>query len=204
MGQEVILVGYFSEIVELCQDAGYKILGVIDGIDCNDFGLPVLGTDEDASLLFSKYGHVPLIITPDNPKVRCKLVKLYGDIGFNFISLISPNAVISKSAFIGEGVVIQNNVNISSFSKIGSFVKLNTNSNIMHDSVIGDYTTVAPNAVILGRVFVDEFCYIGSNATLLPSTRIGYNTTVGAGAVVTKNLECDSVYVGNPAKLLKK
>jgi acetyltransferase-like isoleucine patch superfamily enzyme len=44
---------------------------------------------------------------------------------------------------------------------------------------------------------------IGSNATILP-INICDNVVIGAGAVVTKNIEQPGVYAGNPAKLIKK
>jgi acetyltransferase-like isoleucine patch superfamily enzyme len=44
---------------------------------------------------------------------------------------------------------------------------------------------------------------IGSNTTLLPVT-ICDGTVIGAGAVVTRNIEIRGVYAGNPARLLRK
>ena len=44
---------------------------------------------------------------------------------------------------------------------------------------------------------------IGSNATILP-VNICDNVVIGAGAVVTKNINEPGVYAGNPAKLIRK
>ena len=44
---------------------------------------------------------------------------------------------------------------------------------------------------------------IGSNATILP-VDICDGAVIGAGAVVTKDIKMKGVYVGNPAKLLRK
>ena len=44
---------------------------------------------------------------------------------------------------------------------------------------------------------------IGTNATILPVT-ICDNVVVGAGAVVTKDISNPGIYVGNPARLLRK
>ena len=43
---------------------------------------------------------------------------------------------------------------------------------------------------------------IGSNASILPVT-ICDNVVIGAGAVVTKNIDTPGVYAGNPAKKIK-
>ena len=42
--------------------------------------------------------------------------------------------------------------------------------------------------------------YIGYNATIMPNVKIGSNVIVGAGALVSKDLEPNGVYVGVPAK----
>ncbi len=44
---------------------------------------------------------------------------------------------------------------------------------------------------------------IGTNATVLP-VRICDNVVIGAGAVVTKDINVPGIYVGNPARLLRR
>lgn len=201
MGEKIILVGGFHEVIELCEDIGYEIIGVIDNVLKDSYlGYPILGNDDDANDLYLKYKDIPLVITPDAPKVRENIYKHYSDIGFNFATIIGASARISRYATIGEGCVIQNGVNISSFVKIGRFVKLNTSSNVMHDCNLGDFVTVAPNAVILGRINVKEKVYIGSNSTILPELTIGEKSVVGAGSVVTKSVAPDVIVKGIPAK----
>jgi len=45
---------------------------------------------------------------------------------------------------------------------------------------------------------------VGTNATILPNIVIGKNVYIGAGAVVTKNVEDHTVVVGVPAKPINK
>ena len=70
----------------------------------------------------------------------------------------------------------------------------------MHVSKIGEYTTIAPNVVILGMVKISELCYIGSNSTILPEKEIGKKAIIGAGAIVTKDVEENIIVAGVPAK----
>ena len=199
--KEVILVGAFHEMVELCVDCGIHIAGIIDNNLTGSFlGIPIIGTDDDAARLYQEYPHCELVITPDLPKIREKLVQLYTHAGFEFATIISPKANISRSAEIGRGTVIQSGVNVSAATKIGNFVKLNTNANVMHDNVVGDYTTIAPNAVLLGYVNIEKSAYIGANSTILPHLSIGKGALVGAGAVVTKNVDAKIIVKGVPAK----
>lgn len=46
--------------------------------------------------------------------------------------------------------------------------------------------------------------WIGGNVIVLPGVTIGDNVTIGAGSVVTKDVESNSIAVGNPCKVIKK
>lgn len=201
MDKEIILVGGFHEMIELCEKAGFIIKGIIDGnLKDSYFEYPVIGSDEDAEKLFPEYGKYKIVLSPDSPKVRSKLEQLYSAIGYDYATVISPNATISKFATIGKGTVVQDFVNVSAGTKIGSFVKLNTYCNVMHDNIVGDFSTIAPNAVSLGRITIGESSYIGANATILPGLLIGDNAIVGAGSVVTKSVINNVIVKGVPAK----
>ena len=196
-----ILVGAFSEMVELCELCNISIVGIIDNIQQGSYrNIPILGNDNNARVLFEKYGKYPLVLTPDSPHIRQKLANHYKAYGWTFCNVISPTAMVSNSAFLGNGIVIQSGCNISSNTIIGDFVKINTQSNVMHDCNIGAYTTIAPRAVVLGRINIGELCYIGANSTILPSLSIGSNSIVGAGAVVTKDISESRIVKGIPAK----
>lgn len=201
MNKQIIIIGGFHEIIELCENSNYEIIGIIDN-NINGFYLsyPILGNDNDAKLLFNKYGTIPLAITPDSPCIREKLFCYYSQIGFTFETIISPRSRVSKSATIGVGTIIQDGVNVNAFTKIGNFVKLNTNCNVMHDCDIGDFVTIAPNAVVLGKISIGHNTYVGANSTILPEKKIEHNSIIGAGAVVTKNVEKNVTVTGNPAK----
>lgn len=196
----VILVGGFSETIELVEECEKEIFGIIDNINKNFDKYRYLGTDSDVIKNSEKFKEIPLLISPDLPNIREKLHELYKENGFIFSDLISDKSFISPTAKIGKGVMIQRGVNISANANLGDFVKLNINSNVMHDSSIGNYTSIAPNAVILGNVKVGKNCYIGANATLLPNIEICDNTILGAGAVITKNIYKSGTYIGVPAK----
>ena len=175
-----------------------------NAIETSDYyGYPVLGTDEDAKVLREKYPFCSVVLTPDAPAIRKRLVNRYASLGFDFATVIHPSAMISKTARIGQGSVIQRGVHVSSNSRVGRFCKLNVNANIMHDNEIGDYATIAPDAVLLGYVKLEDGVYIGANSTILPNVTIGNNSIVGAGAVVVKNVQSDCTVVGVPAKSLK-
>lgn len=52
----------------------------------------------------------------------------------------------------------------------------------------------------LGKVNIGSNVFIGCNSIILCNTKIGDQVVIGAGSVVTHNIESNSVYAGSPAK----
>lgn len=82
---------------------------------------------------------------------------------------------------------------------------------------IGNNASIGPEAVILtlghdpqspdfslrgGDVKIGDRVFIGYRAIILPAITIGEGAVVGAGAVVTKNVEPYTIVVGNPARVI--
>lgn len=51
-----------------------------------------------------------------------------------------------------------------------------------------------------GKIEVFDNCFIGFRSIILPGVKIGPNSVVAAGSVVTKNVPPDTIVGGNPAK----
>ena len=120
---------------------------------------------------------------------------------------------IGDNTFIGPFVEIQRNV------KIGKNCKLQSHSFICELVEMGDHCFVGHGVMFINDLFSEggpaggdqskwEHTYIGnhvsigSNATILP-VKICDHVVIGAGAVVTKDIDQPGIYVGNPAKKLK-
>lgn len=87
---------------------------------------------------------------------------------------------------------------------VGANTLLMAHSHIGHDAIIGRDCDIAPGAVIGGAAEVGDGAKIGMNATILPLRKIGAGATVGAGAVVTENVEPGAIVAGNPARPLER
>ena len=115
------------------------------------------------------------------------------------VTLIHPNAVISKSAIIGNGTVIAAGAVINPYATVGDNVIINTCSSIDHDCIIENNVHISVGVRICGTVFIGENTWIGAGATVKNNTRICGNCIIGAGAVVVKDIIEPGTYVGVPA-----
>ena len=72
---------------------------------------------------------------------------------------------------------------------------------------IGDNVTVKSGVVIgdtfKGTPIIGDNVLFGVHAIVIGPVKVGKNVIIGAGSVVTKNIESDSVYCGVPAKKIK-
>lgn len=58
------------------------------------------------------------------------------------------------------------------------------------------------NIIRFGKIIIEDNCFIGMRSILMPGIRIGSNSVVGAGSVVTKDVPNGSVVAGVPARIL--
>jgi acetyltransferase-like isoleucine patch superfamily enzyme len=53
------------------------------------------------------------------------------------------------------------------------------------------------------KVVIEDNVWIGSNAVILPGVKVGCGAIIGAGAVVTKDVESFGIVAGIPATLYR-
>lgn len=107
---------------------------------------------------------------------------------------------------------------------IGNNFFANFNLTILDEAAvtIGDNVFIGPNVSIYTAchpieaearntgvewaepVTIGNSVWIGGSATILPGVTIGDNCVIGAGSVVTKDVEANTVVGGNPAKVIKR
>ena len=77
------------------------------------------------------------------------------------------------------------------------------------NTIIGYNTTILAHEYLLdeyrlGDVYIGSNVMIGANALILPGVTIGDYAIVGAGAVVTKDVQPNTFVAGNPARIVRK
>jgi acetyltransferase-like isoleucine patch superfamily enzyme len=73
-----------------------------------------------------------------------------------------------------------------------------------HESEVGAGTVLNPGINLSGGVTLEEGVLLGTGAKVLQYLRVGRGATVGAGAVVTKDVPPGETWVGVPAKKFGK
>ncbi|MEQ8603721.1 MAG: acyltransferase [Marivibrio sp.] len=116
---------------------------------------------------------------------------------------------------IGEGTILGQNVMAGPRVAIGAACKVQNNVSLYESVTLEDEVFCGPSCVFTNvmtpRAFIerkDEFlptrvrrgATIGANATILCGVTIGRYAMIGAGAVVTKDVEDHALVVGNPAR----
>lgn len=120
---------------------------------------------------------------------------------------LGDNVFIGPFVEITKGVKIGDNTRISSHSFICDLVTIGKNCFIAHgvmftNDLFKDGKIINERSRFFKTTISDEVI-IGSNSTILP-VYICSQTVIGAGSVVTKDINIAGTYAGNPAKLIRK
>jgi acetyltransferase-like isoleucine patch superfamily enzyme len=121
---------------------------------------------------------------------------------------IGDDCFVGPYVEIQKGVVVGNRTRVQSHSMICELVVIGEDCFIGH-GVMFTNDTFAIGGPAHGRkdlwkgTRIGNRVSIGSNSTILPVS-ICDGTVIGAGAVVTRNIEVPGIYAGNPAQLLRK
>lgn len=139
--------------------------------------------DEVHSLLEELFGHA----VPDTLRV---FPPLYSDFG--------KNIHVGENVFINACCHFQDHggVTLGDGCQIGHNVVFAT---LNHGLSSEDRGITYPAPIVLGKNV-----WVGSNSTILQGVTIGDNAVVAAGAVVTKNVEANTIVGGVPARFIRR
>ena len=130
-----------------------------------------------------------MVASPDNyiHLTTWSLEDHEGEISIGNFCLLTPGVRIASASkiTIGDGCMFANSAYISD----------------------ADWHGIYDRAEPVGKtkpIVLKDNVWIGDSAIICKGVTIGKNSIIGAGAVVTKDVPENSIYAGNPAKLVKK
>tara|TARA_A100001388_G_scaffold276215_1_gene263368 strand:+ start:2226 stop:2819 length:594 start_codon:yes stop_codon:yes gene_type:complete len=178
--------GHARSIIDIIESNNeWKIYGLVGfqrEIGENILGYKVIGTDEDLPNIYSKCHNAVIALGKIGKCEKREIVELkLKKIGFNFPTIKSDIAYLSKQSSIGSGTTVGHGVIINAGSKIGSHCILNSNSLIEHDCIIGDHCHISTGVIINGGCEVGDSSFIGSGSIIREGVKIPPNTIISSG-----------------------
>ena len=132
--------------------------------------------------------------------------------------VLGDQSCVRERVTIGDDVVLGRGSLVENDTTIGAMTKIQAEAYITAYSTLEEHVFIAPCVVTtndnyMGRTekrhalvkgpTIRRGARIGGGAILCPGIEIGEEAFVGAGAVVTKNVEPRMLVVGNPARVMR-
>ena len=138
-------------------------------------------------------------------KVRSKLLKLFG----HHVSSLYPGCKFG----LGKGHLY---MGIKSYCNYGCFFDLGESIYIGNNVAIGMNVKFITSSHEIGQssrrastpirkpIYVGDGSWIGADTIILPGVKIGKGVVVGAGSLITRDLDDNCLYVGRPVYKIKE
>lgn len=178
------LVGFFDDGESVGKSNSYgKVLGGIDSL--NNYNEPIC-----------------IHIAIADIKSRVRIVNQISNENVEFPNIVAPNVLFfdRTTVKLGKGNLINFNCQISCDVQIGDFNLLNGSVVIGHDTTIGSFNSLMPTTRISGNCSVGEYNFFGLHSMSIQGIKVGNNTRIGAGSLLSHNTQDRHLYFGNPAK----
>ncbi|MDZ7755214.1 acetyltransferase [Rhodohalobacter sp.] len=164
--------------------------------DKSFLGVPVLG--KITNLKSDK--NQKAIVGIGSNEARKKLVNRFN---FDWINAIHPFSSIADDVKLGRGNVICAGSIVQTGAIIGNHVILNTRASVDHHCKVDDFCHLA-GAHLAGRSILEEGVFMALGSTILPKLLVKKWAIIGAGSVVSRNVEEGDIMFGAPAKVKLK
>jgi UDP-perosamine 4-acetyltransferase len=165
--------------------------------------LPVVG---QANLLpkIRSQGVVAAVIAIGDNRARATYARMAAQLGFQLPAIVHPSAIVSPTATLGANVVVAAGVVVGVEASVTDHAILNTGCVVDHECRIGEAAHIGPAAALAGRVSVGSGAFVGLGSRVIQCLSIGRDATVGAGAVVTRDVPDGVTVIGVPARIVNQ
>ena len=172
------------------------------------------------TVFFSKDTKIGKNVTIEPYVVFGKKVKIRNNVkilAFSHLEgvIIDQNSTIGPFARLRPGTIIEKNTKIGNFVEVKKST-LKKNSKVNHlsyigDSIIGKSSNVGAGTITCNydginknKTIIEDNVFVGSNSSLVAPLRIKKNAVIGAGSVITKNVNKNSLALTRVMQVEKK
>ncbi|MBU0516577.1 MAG: acetyltransferase [Proteobacteria bacterium] len=191
----------------LLSEPGIRVLGLTDRdpdkVGTAVLGVPVIGDDEALEAFPRRPSLVLGLGTTSSDPRRRRVYERLRDRGYSFLTLVSPDATVSRWAALGAGTVVLARAVIGPGAGVGEIGLVNSGAVVEHDCHLGRNVHVATGAALAGHVLTGDDVHLGVGVCVKGQVRIGAGVTVGAGSCVVSDLPSNTVCFGNPCRVQK-
>jgi len=162
-------------------------------------------------MFFAKYlpKSVNPVVGPISKKIRALCAKL-------IFKKVGRNVNLENQAYFGNGFEIEigDNSGIGKRCRIPSNIKIGRNVMMAEEVIILNQNHQFKDASVplnmqgyqvKTQLEIGDDVWVGTRVIILPQVRrIGSGAIIGAGSVVTRDVDAMAIVAGNPARLIKK
>jgi len=204
----IVGAGTYGQVYAEYLKEDYNILGFIDDDELvhntKINGVIVLGKID--FLETYKDFNTRVFVSIGNPDIRIKLLNKVRKLGFITPNYIDRSCNIHPSVQIGnKAVYILQGTIIMPLTKIENDVMISSGTIISHHSLIKSGTFISFGVNVGASLEIDTQAYLGIGSVIMTGVKkIGKNATIGAGAVIIKDVPDGATVVGNPGRIIKQ
>jgi acetyltransferase-like isoleucine patch superfamily enzyme len=178
-------------------------------------GRPPMAPKGLTEIDYNKLELKPVLIG-DNTIIGANVV-IYSNVKIGKNCLIGDGVHIREDVTIGDNCIVGINTKVGARTRIGNYTRVMDLTNVASDAILGKHVFIGPGVIMgndnsMGRdktkggfdytgPIIDDYVTVGMNSSLLPSVRIGKDSIVAAGSVVTRDIPPGVLVMGAPAKV---
>lgn len=168
--------------------------------------IPVLGSTTQMSML-DELGVEGLFAPIGNSDARLRILKEAGAQGIRTPNFIHETAVVAENSLPSEnqGVYVLPGSIVMPFVEFDDFVMISMGVKIAHHTKWGEGAFVSTGANVGASLEIGRKAFLGIGCNIMTGVKhVGRDATVGAGAVVIRDVPDGATVVGNPARVIKQ
>jgi len=187
---EVVVYGFLDDDKKL-QGSEIENVPVLGGTDSEEY-LKIIGKDCDV-----------FVASDDNSWKATMIKSLRANQKSIPVNAIHKNAIISESAILHHGSMINQGAKIGANSTVGNHCMIHSGAILDYNVKIGDFVQIGAGSILNSGVVVEDGAFIGSGVTVVSGVTIGEGARIGAGSVVIGAVKKNTTVFGNPAKTVE-